>query len=275
MGPDRGLRALLLAVQVLVDVDLELTDLWLRLPGGHRVAWRHVRAAGHELTAGNARDRREMAGWLRTVGELAAHPRSELGDRVRPVGLPPGHLLHPGPAWVRETVLGGALQLGFGVLGLDPARPDAVVVVPSTGWDAVRVDPTPWWPRCRRLLAEMGELAARRWELAADGQLRPMGDCDVLTLLGSAALRGRLAGTDGGMRAVVAPMRRRGWTALSRLDPAFGPAAAMATDPADRGYLRPLLVTADEVVLAGDGGRVDIGLADPVVERWTGVPVRG
>jgi hypothetical protein len=81
-------------------------------------------------------------------------------------------------------------------------------------------------------------------------------------------LRAELAGTDGGMRAVVAPMRRRGWTRLSRLDPAFGPAAAMATDPEDRGFIRPLLVTVDEVVQAGDGGRTDISLRDPVSETW-------
>lgn len=268
VGPDPELRSLLLAIQVLDDTDLELTDQWLRLPGGHRVAWRHVRAAGKGLIAGSEPDRRRLAGWLETVRQLAAIPLEALPDLVRPVGLSPDHTLHPGAGWTRDAVLGGALDLGVGVLGLDPARPEAVVVVEPSVWAALRVNPARWWPRCRRVLEEMGGLAARRWAVSADGQLRPMGDCDVLTLLGSVALREALAGTDGGMRAVVVPMRRRGWTRLSRLDPAFAPAAAMATDPVDRGVLRPLLVTADEVVLAADGGRVDISVRDPLVERW-------
>lgn len=268
VGPGPELRSLLLAIQVLDDTDLELTDAWLRLPGGHRIAWRHVRATGRDLVAGSEADRRRLAGWLGTVGKLAALPVEALPDLARPVGLPVDHVLHPGAGWTRDAILGGALDLGIGVLGLDPAHPDLVTVVEPSAWAALRVSPACWWPRCRRVLEEMGGLAARRWAVSTDGQLRPMGDCDVLTLLGSVALREELAGTAGGMRAVVVPMRRRGWTRLSRLDPAFAPAAAMATDPADRGVLRPLLVTADEVVLAGDGGRVDISVRDPLVERW-------
>lgn len=267
-GPAPRLRALLLAVQVLGDVDLEIADRWLLLPGGHRIAWRHVRAEARGLSAGSERDRRRLAAWLESVQQLAAMPADLRVEHLRPVGLPVGHVLHPGGQWARETVLGGALDLGIGVLGLRPARPDVVEVVTPTAWAALRVDPTPHWPRCGAVLEEMGLLAGRRWALSSDGQLRPMGDCDVLTLLGAVSLRRRLAGTDGGMRAVLAPMRRRGWTRLSRLDPAFGPAAAMATDPVDRGFLRPLLVTADEVVLAGDGGRVDISIVDPVTEPW-------
>lgn len=273
VGPGPELRSLLLALQVLADLDLELTDRWLQLPGGHRVAWRHVRAAGRGLRAEDEGDRRRFGDWLETLRRLHALPVGMLPDLVRPVGLTTDHVLHPGAGWAQVSVLGGTLELGMGVLGLDPSRPEVVVVVEPSVWAALRVDPAPWWNRCRRLLEEMGGLAARRWAVSTDRQLRPMGDCDVLTLLGSVALREELAGSDGGMRAVVVPMRRRGWTRLSRLDPAFAPAAAMATDPVDRGVLRPLLITADEVVLAGDGGRVDISLADPLVERWDAASV--
>lgn len=269
--PGRTVRAVLLAVQVFDDVDLEITDDGLRLPGGVQVAWLHVRRAVRGAKAGNAGDRARVSLWLRCVTRLGALSEPELDEVVRPVGLPRDHVLHPGPEWVRETVLGEALDLGLGALDID--GPETVTVVPASVWAAIGVNPAQRWPRARRQLEEMGALAADRWELSADRTLRPMGDCDVTTLLGAVSLRSRLAGTDGGMRAVSAPMRRRGWTRLSRLDPAFTPAAAMATDEVERGFLRPVLVTADEVVLAGDGGRTDISLRDPVVERWDAAPM--
>ncbi len=70
------------------------------------------------------------------------------------------------------------------------------------------------------------------------------------------------------MAAVLAPMRRRGWTRLALVDPAFGPAAAAATDAADRGFVRPLLVTPDELTMVAEGGRPhDVALRDPVADR--------
>ena len=57
------------------------------------------------------------------------------------------------------------------------------------------------------------------------------------------------------MRAAAVPMRRRGWLDLTRIDPAFTAAAAAATAPAERGFSRPVLVTADEVTVATEGGR--------------------
>jgi hypothetical protein len=61
-------------------------------------------------------------------------------------------------------------------------------------------------------------------------------------------------------------MRRRGWTRLALIDPAFGPAAARATEPIDRGYERPLLITPDELQEVADGGRASlIVLRDPAV----------
>ena len=51
------------------------------------------------------------------------------------------------------------------------------------------------------------------------------------------------------------PMRTRGWLDLSRIDPAFVLIAAAVTEEADRGFVRPLLITRDEVVLAAAVGR--------------------
>jgi hypothetical protein len=106
----------------------------------------------------------------------------------------------------------------------------------------------------------MGMLAAARHEMNPDKPIHPMGDCDVVTLLGSRSFRATLAGHDSaGMRAAAVPTRRRGWLDLSRTDPAFALAAASLTDPEERGFERPLLVTIDEVALARAGG-------DPVLQ---------
>ncbi|MGI8535013.1 MAG: hypothetical protein ACR2K2_00675 [Mycobacteriales bacterium] len=88
-----------------------------------------------------------------------------------------------------------------------------------------------------------------------------------MTLLGARSLRTALAAHAGGLDAAVAPMRRRGWTRLALIDPAFGPAAAAATPAADRGFVRPLLLTADELTLVPEGGRPGrIVLRDPAVD---------
>jgi hypothetical protein len=118
----------------------------------------------------------------------------------------------------------------------------------------------------------MAVLAGERLDREARGVLRPMGGCDVLTLLSGRWLRAHLATTDGtGMRAVAAPMRSRGWFDLARIDPAFVGAAAAATEPELRGAVRPLLVTADEVGLAAGAVSAEQlardALTDPAVHR--------
>jgi hypothetical protein len=72
------------------------------------------------------------------------------------------------------------------------------------------------------------------------------------------------------MRAVAAPVRTRGWLDLARIDPAFALAAASIADPEQRGFERPVLVTAEEVVLVREGGRpAEIVLRDPAPdESW-------
>src|SRR6185295_6969656 len=100
------------------------------------------------------------------------------------------------------------------------------------------------------------------------GVLRPIGDCDVVTLLGAQSLRAALCAQDGtGLRAAAVPMRTRGWLDLSRIDPAYTAAAAAATTELERGFPRPLLLTEEEVTLAVDGGRpAEIVLRDPAVQ---------
>jgi len=258
------LRRLALAVSVLDDVDLVPLDDGVLLTGDVpvEVTWLELRralsGADPESSLGRARGR----AWLRGR-RIAAHIHHDhLREAARPVGLPVDHPLHPGLDWVRERVLGRAVDLGLGFLGVG-TDPDEVVVVPQGALDAAGIDPSPWWPAARDYLERMGSVAAQR--LAANPVLRPIGDCDVVTLVCSRSLRAALCAQDGtGMRAAAVPMRRRGWLDLSRIDPAFTSAAAAATAPEDRGFVRPLLLTADEVALAPAGGRpAEIVLRDP------------
>lgn len=255
---DLDLRLAVLAVSVLHDVDVAPDRLGVGLPGTVLVhlPWSECRAALRGADPGTEAGRDRLAAWVRARRWAADLPPVELGDLLRPVGLPVGHALHPGPEWVRERVLGGALELGFGAAGLDPAHPDAVVLLPPAALQGRELDLELRWREARSYLADMGALAVRLLVRSADprGQLRPIGDCDVVTLLGARPLRAALAEQAGGMAAAVVPMRTRGWTRLTGIDPAFGPAAAAATDPADRGFDRPVLVTVDEVALVPAGG---------------------
>ena len=247
----------MLAVSVLHDVDVDLGRNGVRLAGPTcvHVRWAEVRRAlaGHDPESDVGRVR--LAGWLRARRWAADLPSPLLELQLRPVGLPVDHLLHPGLDWVRERVLGDALDLGLGAVGLDPADPDAVVLLPPPALDAAGLDAAAAWSAASAELERLGGLAAQRVAHDPRGQLRPMGDADVVTLLGARSLRTALAEAAGGMAAVAVPMRRRGWTRLGLVDPAFAPAAAAATDPVDRGFARPLLVTAEEVAVVADGGR--------------------
>jgi hypothetical protein len=266
------LRRGVLAVSVLHDVDIEPAALGVTLPGTPPVwiPWAECRRAlaGHDPeTTG----RRRLADWLLARRWAADLSPEHLVQRLRPVGLPVDHVLHPGLDWVRERVLGDALDLGLGAVDLDPADPDRVVLLPATALDDAGLDQEEMWALTRTRLDELGKLAAERLRRDTRGQLRPLGDCDVVTLLGSRALRTALAEDAHGMGAAVVPMRRRGWTRLALIDPAFGPAAARATEPEDRGFERPLLVTPDELKEVADGGRAQtLVLRDPAVadEPW-------
>jgi hypothetical protein len=181
-----------------------------------------------------------------------------------------------GPGWVRERV-GGSLVLGLGVSDLAGIQgPHPLPPLPSLD-RGVQARLGTRWTEVRRDLERLGGLVeARLARDAAEGRplvLRPTGTADVVTLLGSRRLRGALASGDGtGMRAVAVPVRDRGWFDLARIDPAYVRAAWSASDPLDRAFDTPLLVTVDAVDAPVASGDVLAGvLADPAgasTDRW-------
>lgn len=264
-APDAlALRRLALSVSVLDDVDMVPFDDGIMLTGVApvEVTWLEMRRALAGVDPESDLARLRVRAYFTGRRGCADRHVDELRELARPVGLPVDHPLHPGLDWVRHRVLGDAIDLGFGFAGIG-IDPDEVVVVPQGALDAAGIDPSPWWPVALGYLERMGAIAAER--LSDVPMLRPIGDCDVVTLLASRTLRTALCGQDGtGMRAAAVPMRRRGWLDLSRIDPAFTIAAAAATAEEERGFSRPLLLTVDEVALAVDGGRpAEIVLRDP------------
>jgi hypothetical protein len=179
--------------------------------------------------------------------------------------VPVDHPSHPGLDWVRERVLGDALDLGLGFVGLDPTRPDTVLPLAPGLLALLKFDVESWWPDASGYLDEMAAVASLRQRRRPTPVLRPMGDCDVVTLLASRIFRAALVRGDvAGMRGIAVPMRTRGWLDLARIDPAFAAAAAAATELDERGFDRPLLVTTEEIVQAPAGGRpAEIVLRDP------------
>lgn len=263
------LRRGVLAVSVLHDVDIEPAKLGVCLTGAPTVwvSWGECRRAlaGHDPETPAGRER--LARWLLARRWAADVSLDDLRERLRPVGLPVDHVLHPGLDWVRRRVLGGVLDLGFGAVDIDPSDPDHVVLLPQPLLDAAGLDAELEWLQAESYLERMGTVAADRLLLDTKGQLRPIGDCDAVTLLGSTSLRTAIAEEAGGLGAVIAPMRKRGWTKLALIDPAFGPAAAAATSLEERGFNRPLLVTAEELTLVVEGGRAaDVALRDPATD---------
>ncbi len=264
-----ALRRCALAVSVCNDLDLlpDNDGVVLVGPAPVHASWQACREALAGADPDSERGRELLARWLTARRWLVDLTVDQLAERARPLGMVVGSEPHPGPHWTRRRILGGALDLGLGFLGLDPLRPQHVLAPPDGVLVAAGVSAGAWWPAALDYLERMGALASDRWARDPAAALRPMGDCDVVTLLGSATLRFAFAGgTAGGMRAIAVPMRTRGWLDLSRIDPAFALAAAAATEPAERGFDGPLLVTTDEVVLPVAGGRpAEIVLRDPAV----------
>lgn len=285
--PDSAaLRRGVLAASVLDDIDVEPRDDAVLLPGDTpvRVPWADLAAAvgGCEPASPVGRARiGSLLRLLRVVGDLGPAAPAALRAGAVPLALPRGHALHPGPSWVQARVPGGVLDLGVGVRvdadhgpagvdGQDGARQapaDLALVgpvepLPDAVARACGARPADWWPDLQARAEEMGALTAGR--LARDGGearghdvLRPVGGCDVLTLLSSGALRSALASFDGaGMRAVAVPVRHRGWVDLARIDPAYVATVWELTDELERGVPTPLLVTRDEVCLPAPGGDV-------------------
>jgi hypothetical protein len=221
------------------------------------VSWAECRRALGGVDADTDDGRHRLARWLLLRRWLADRPLEDLYERARPYGTPVESPLHSGLDWVRRRVHGDALDLGFGFVGLDPRDPDKVLPVPQRVLDSAAVSVDDWWPTAVVYLERMGRMAADRMHRSPAMPLRPMGDCDVVTLLGSMTLRAEMvAAVADGMRTVAVPMRSRGWLDLSRVDPAFSAAAARLTAADERGFSRPLLVTREEVALAPEGGDV-------------------
>lgn len=267
-----ALRRTVLAVSVLDNVDLMPGDAVVALQGDHatiELTWSEITRAVGDTDPDGDTARSRLRTWVRLRAGLA-----RLGDvetLARPVGLPPGHPMHPGSTWTRARVPGEALDLGIGILGL-LGDPDVVVVAPPALLDAAGFDADPWWPQLAREMERTGRLAAERLLADDTAPLRPFGDLDVLTLLGSTSFRAAICAADPlGWRTAAVPMRTRGWLDLGRIDPAFAAAAAMATEPAERGFERAVLVTPEEVVMVGSGGRsARHALADPParIDPW-------
>jgi hypothetical protein len=268
-----ALRRCTLAVSVIHEVDMLPADDGVVLVGvpDIPVSFAQIAAAigGADPAdpAGSlAQDR--LYRWLRARRAIADKSLDELAETIRPVALPIGHELHPGPTWVRQPVLGGSLDLGIGFVGLLADQPELVFVTPPSVLDAAGIDATPWWRGAMEYLENMGALATTRWRRDPRAPLRPMGDCDVLTLLASRVLRGALCADVGGLRAIAAPVRTRGWLDLSRIDAAFALTAAAIADDESRGFPRPVLLTVDEVSMVADGGRpAEIVLRDPASDE--------
>jgi hypothetical protein len=256
MAPLVALRRTVLAVSVLDSVDLMPGDAGVRMQGTHPdlvLAWEEVAGAIGDVDPDSDTARRRLRMWVRLRAGIARLADPEA--MARPVGLPPGHPLHPGRSWVRTRVPGDALDLGLGLLGI-LGDPDEVVVAPPALLHVAGVDADPWWPQQARELERTGRLAAERLLRDGSAPLRPFGDLDVLTLLGSTAFRTALCEVDPvGWRTAAVPMRTRGWLDLGRIDPAFAAAAALATEPDERGFDRAVLVTPEEIVMTGSVGR--------------------
>lgn len=253
------LRRCALGVAVLHDLDVLPAIDGIVLPGQPpvEVTWTECRRALGGVEPETDDGRHRLARWLLLRRWLADRPLEDLVERVRPFGACVESPLHPGLDWVRRRVHGDALDIGLGFVGLDPRNPDQVLPVPHRLLETTGVDADAWWPNAVVYLERMGRMAAERMRRIPEAPLRPMGDCDVVTLLASLTLRvGMVADVPDGMRTVAVPMRSRGWLDLSRVDPAFSAAAARLTAPEDRGFTRPLLVTREEVALAPEGGDV-------------------
>ena len=268
-----ALRRCMLAVSVLHEVDMVPTDDGIVLLGvpDIPVSFAQIADATGAVDPAESAAQDRLHRWLRARRAIADRSLDELAETIRPVGLPIGHHLHPGPRWVRQAVLGGSLDLGIGFVGLLADQPEMVFVTPPSVLAAAGIDPSPWWPAAMEYLENMGALATTRWRRDPRAPLRPMGDCDVLTLLASRVLRGALCAEVDGLRAIAAPVRTRGWLDLSRIDAAFALTAAAIADDESRGFPRPVLLTVDEVSMVADGGRpAEIVLRDPASDesRW-------
>lgn len=302
---DHGaLRRGTLAASVLDDIPLEpcadgvlVGRTWDDRDRWRTVSWIDLAEAVTGVEPESSTGRLRLRDWLRAFALLSQRnePAHLPPTQLVALALPAGHVLRPTSGWVREQIGGAVLGVGFGLrphprelAPTNSADPPGLAVLvepipvplPAGAACAAGVDVRPWWPAVRAHRDAMAVLASDWLSRPGNGVLRPIGGCDVLTLLSAPSFRADLASADGtGMRAVAAPMRSRGWFDLARVDPAFVGAAAAATDPELRGAERALLVTTDAVTLArapsSSATLARMALADPSRESaWARRDVR-
>jgi hypothetical protein len=170
------------------------------------------------------------------LGEAAQHA---VRGAVRPLALPTEHPLHPGPEWVRESVPGGVLDLGIGVVGLLPGHD--LLPLPTSVALAADLDVRTAWRRARARGDAVAGAAVRRLLTAPD---RPTvlssgagtDEVDALTLLSLPAARDQLGGP------VAAPSREQAWLGRRAWDEPYLQAVWMLTPAGRRGVREPLAV---------------------------------
>ena len=276
------LRREVLAVMLLDDsglADLDLDDDGVHARADSSsvfMSWPELEVAAnlHSISDTAHSIRRHIARWMRLRIHLS-DCAATLGDsyanhvvtRVRPRALPADHALHPGSSWLVTRVLGGSTHSGLALRGFNDdglADSESAGLLPIKLLEYAAVPTEPAVTRAYQYVHDMAELAVDRHRHDPSAVMRSLGDADVPTLLTSPLYRHTVL--DGqGMRSAAIPSRHRGWLDLGRLDPAFAVSAAALTDPDERGYTRPILITADEITMVKPGGNI-IGqsLDDPV-----------
>ena len=192
----------------------------------------------------------------------ARQPLPVLEETLRVHAEPVGSLRAPaGDTWAVESVHGGALALGWGAPGVDPARPGRVVPIADLVWALAGVDVWAWWGAARARHERDGQLCALRWATGVFGkdELQPVRNHDVVTLLGARSLRSAVTTRlRSKMVSVGCPTRSMAWLMHGEVDVPFVTLAFDASQPHEQAFSQPLLMTADEVALPGQraAGRV-------------------
>lgn len=249
-----SLRRVALGVSVLDDLDIEVGTDGIRVAALVDIGWDELEHAVSPHKPDDNHALRAARAWVGARLRLARMSAKQRLARIRPVSLPVGHALHPGPLWILDSVAGGSLDSGLGMrdLGTDP---ESVTVLDPTLATSAGIDPSASWLRAREYREEMVAYAVDRLARDPLSTLRSVGDCDVPTLLASPAFREQIVSVDTmGMRSAAVPVRTHGWLDLGRIDPLFAASAAATVHSHQRGFPRPILITRDEVVQVREGG---------------------
>lgn len=239
------------AVRALDGMGAEPSPAGVLLPGGPLVDWEDVAQAlgDDDPIAPAPRVRLTLLLRLRgLVHALGPGAGTAILQAARPLALPPGHALHPGPRWIREPVPGGLLDLGLGVSGLLPGQ-DSVIPVPPSVVAACGVTAEDAWAGLLPLVERLGGFALDRLEGPAHepSAVTGVGGCDALTLLALAPVRQGLQ-ADHRPGPFSAPSRDRVWVGAAAADHAYVRAVWILTAPAHRGLLEPMTVGSSGIV---------------------------